>query len=52
VSLDIWHLDPAGYVLAPPDAEGWCDSRFLGRRCRLRRHVVSDLGFTYQLELG
>jgi hypothetical protein len=46
------HLGPTGYVLSPPDAEGWCDSRFLGRRCRLRRHVVRDLGLTYQLDLG
>ncbi|HVT17984.1 MAG TPA: Uma2 family endonuclease [Thermoanaerobaculia bacterium] len=52
IELGIYHLRPTGYVLAPPDAEGWCDSRLLGRRCRLRRHVVGDLGSTYQLELG
>jgi Uma2 family endonuclease len=52
MELGIHLLGPAGYVLAPPDAEGWCESRFLGRRCRLRRAAVRDLGFTYKLELA
>ena len=52
VELGIHVLGPDGYVLAPPDAEGWCESPLLGRRCRLRRDAVRDLGYTYELELG
>jgi Uma2 family endonuclease len=52
IELGIYLLDANGYVLAPPDADGWSGSPFLGRRCRLRRHAVRDLGFTYELELG
>jgi Uma2 family endonuclease len=52
VELAIHHLGPAGYALAPADADGWCASRILGRRCRLRRHAGRDHGFTYQLELA
>jgi Uma2 family endonuclease len=51
VELAIYNLGPGGYVLAAADAEGWCASRFLGRRCRLRRKAMLDLGFTYELEL-
>jgi len=51
IELRIHVLGPNGYVLAPPDAAGWCESPFLGRRCRLRRHSERDLGYTYQLEL-
>ncbi len=51
VELAIFNLGPDGYVLAAADAEGWCASRFLGRRCRLRRRAMLDLGFTYDLEL-
>jgi Uma2 family endonuclease len=52
MELGIHLLGPTGYVFAPPDAEGWCESRLLGRRCRLRREAVRDLGFTYKLELS
>jgi Uma2 family endonuclease len=52
VELGIHHLGPDGFVPAAPDADGWCESRFLGRRCRLRRQQVRDLGFTYELELA
>lgn len=52
MELGIHLLGPTGYVLAPPDAEGWCASRLLGRRCRLRREAVRDLGFTYKLEVA
>jgi Uma2 family endonuclease len=52
LELAIHHLAPTGYVLSPLDAEGWCESRLLGRRCRLRRNAVRDLGFTYELKLG
>jgi Uma2 family endonuclease len=52
VELGVHVLGPDGYFLAPPDAEGWCESPLLGRRCRLRRDAVRDLGFTYELELG
>jgi Uma2 family endonuclease len=52
IELGIHHLGPTGYVLSPPDPEGWCESRLLGRRCRLRRDSVRDLGFTYELELA
>jgi Uma2 family endonuclease len=52
VELSIHHLVPPSYVLAPVDAEGWCSSRFLGRRCRLLRHPIRDLGITYELELA
>jgi Uma2 family endonuclease len=48
----IYHLGPEGYVLATPDAERWCESRVLGRRCRLRRRKIRDLGFTYKLEVA
>lgn len=51
VELDIYNLGPGGYVMAAADAEGWCASHFLGRRCRLRRKAMLDLGFTYKLEL-
>jgi Uma2 family endonuclease len=44
-------LGPVGYDLAPVEAGGWRASRILGRRCRLRRHAVRDLGFTFELEL-
>jgi Uma2 family endonuclease len=51
--LGIHHLGPrGGYVLAPPDPEGWSESRFLGRRCRMRRRPVRDLGCTFELELA
>jgi len=52
MELGIYILGPNGYVLAPPDAGGWSESQFLGRWCRLRRHSVRDLGFTYELELS
>ncbi len=52
VELAIHHLDPDGYALSPADSLGFCSSRFLGRRCRLLRHPVRDLGSTYQLELA
>jgi Uma2 family endonuclease len=52
MSFGIHHLGPNGYVLAPPDADGWCESRVLGRRCRLRCQQVGNLGFTYELELA
>jgi Uma2 family endonuclease len=52
IELGIYLLGANGYVLALPDASGWCESQFLGRRCRLRRHSVRDLGYTYELELG
>lgn len=52
IELGIYLLSPKGYVLAPPDAKGWCESPLLGRPCRLRRDAVRDLGFTYELELG
>jgi Uma2 family endonuclease len=52
IELRIHHLGATGYFLAPPDAEGRCHSRLLGRRCRLQRHAVRDVGFTYELELA
>jgi Uma2 family endonuclease len=52
MELGIYILGPNGYVLAPPDAGAWSESQFLGRWCRLRRHSVRDLGFTYELELS
>ena len=52
IELGIHHLGPTGYVLSPPDAEGWCESRLLLRRCRLRRKKRRNLGFTYELELA
>jgi Uma2 family endonuclease len=52
VELRIHHLGATGYLLAPPDAEGSSYSRLLARRCRLRRHAVRDIGFTYDLEVG
>jgi Uma2 family endonuclease len=52
IELGIQVLGPNGYVLAPPDAKGWSESPLLGRRCRLRRDNVRDLGYTYELELG
>jgi Uma2 family endonuclease len=52
IDLGIHHLGPDGYVPSPPDADGWCESRLLGRRCRLRRHQVGDLGVNYELELA
>jgi Uma2 family endonuclease len=52
IELGIHVLGPHGYVLAPPDAKGWSESALLGRRCRLRRDAVRDLGYTYELELG
>jgi len=52
IELGIHHLGPNGYFLSQPDAEGWCESRLLGRPCRLRRDAVRDLGFTYELELA
>ncbi len=51
MELGIHLLGPAGYLVSPPDAEGWSESRLLGRRCRLRRDAVRDLGFHYELEL-
>lgn len=52
MELGIYLLGPKGYVLAPPAAAGWCGSPLLGRRSRLRRDAVRDLGFTYELELS
>src|ERR1700688_4230776 len=52
IELGIHVLGPNGYVLAAPDAKGWSESPLLGRRCRLRRDAVRDLGYTYELELG
>jgi Uma2 family endonuclease len=51
-SLAIHHLGPAGYVLAPADRSGCSASRLLGRRCRLRRHVVQAIRCVYELELA
>lgn len=51
--LGIHHLAPGGrYVLSPSDPEGWSESRFLGRRCRLCRRSVRNLGFTYELQVA
>jgi Uma2 family endonuclease len=51
VDLAIYNLGPDGYVRAAVDADGWCFSRFLGRRCRLRRHAVHGPRFVYKLEI-
>ena len=52
IELGIHVLGPNGYDLAPPDSKGWSESPMLGRRCRLRRDKVRDLGYTSELELG
>ena len=52
IELGVHVLGPNGYVLAPPDAKGWSESPLLGRRCRLRRDAVRDVGYTHELELG
>jgi hypothetical protein len=51
VDLGIHHLGPDGYVREPTGADGWCFSRFLGRRCRLRRQAVHGRRFVYKLEI-
>jgi len=52
VDLGIHHLGPAGYEQAPPDAAGWCVSRFLGSRCRLLRRAVHGSRFVFKLEVA
>ena len=52
VDPGIHHLGPGGYLPAPVDAEGWCVSRFLGSRCRLRRRAVHGPRFVFKLELA
>jgi Uma2 family endonuclease len=52
VELTILDLGPAGYAQAPAATDGWCASRFLGCRCRLRRQSVRASRFIYDLELA